>query len=79
MEAIQPSDKFIDSLSSLNCITVKQGNFIKRQRSDRHKNSELLSLLRSFDQTKSSTFVRCLRKHNQKTVAKIIENGGGTE
>src|SRR6218665_32763 len=74
---IQPDDKFIASLLSLDCITEEQSHFIQRQRSTRDKNYELLYIEESFDETKFSNLVNCLRRTNQRTVAKIIENGGG--
>ena len=77
LENIQPNDELIASLLSLNCITEEQSHFIQRQRLNRDKNDELLFIVESFDETKISTFVKCLRENNQKTVASIIENGGG--
>ena len=77
LENIQPDDELIDSLFSLNCITEEQSHFIQRQHSNRCKNAELLYFMRFFDETKSSNFVKCLRQNNHKTVARIIENGGG--
>ena len=79
LQNIQPNDQLITSLLSLNCMTEEQSQFIQRQRSNRFKSNELLRIVRSFDQTKSSTFVSCLRRTNQKTAAKIIENGGGLQ
>ena len=77
LENIQPNDELIASLLSLNCITEEQSHFIQRQRSTQDKNAELLFVIESFDETKFSNFVKCLRQTNQKTVARIIENGGG--
>ena len=77
LENIQPNDELIASLLSLNCITEEQSHFIQRQRSTQDKNAELLYVIETFDETKFSNFVKCLRKTNQKTVARIIENGGG--
>ena len=74
---IQPKDELISSLLSLNCITEEQSHFIQSQRSTRDKNYKLLYIMDSCDETKFSTFVNCLRRKNQMTVAKIIENGGG--
>ena len=74
---IQPNDELLASLLHLNCITDEQSHFIQRQRSTRDKNYELVYVLESFDETKFSSFVKCLRHNNQRTVAKIIENGGG--
>src|SRR6218665_2055552 len=74
---IQPTDELISSLLSLNCITNEQSHFIQSQCSTREKNYELLHVMDSCDETKFSTFVNCLRRKNQRTVAKIIENGGG--
>ena len=76
---IQPSDEFIDSLFSSDCITEKQRHFFQRQLSDYDKNTELSYILSSFDEAKFSNFVKCLKQTNQKTVAKIMENGGGLQ
>ena len=77
LENINSSEELINSLLSLNCITEKQSQFIQRQRSNRVKNAELLRIVRSFDNNKSSNFIKCLQRTNQKTMAKILENGGG--
>ena len=77
LENIQPHDEFISSLLSHNCLTEEQSHFIHRQRSEREKNAELLKIMRSVDETKFSTFVRCLRQTNQTYVARIVANGGG--
>src|SRR6218665_2446655 len=77
LRKIQPTDELIDSLMSLNCITEEQSNFILKQCSNRNKNAELFRIVRSFDDTKFSNFVRCLRQTNQGTVARIVEHGGG--
>lgn len=77
LENIHPTDEFIDSLLSLNCITDEESQFIQRQSSTRDKNAELLRYLRSFDDKTSSNFVKCLRRTNQTEVAKLVENGGG--
>lgn len=77
LEHIQPHDEFIASLLPLNCITEEQSHFIKAQRSTRDKNDEILQIVRSFEETEFSDFVRCLRQTNQKMVARIAENGGG--
>ena len=74
---IQSNDELISSLLSQNCITNEQSHFIQSQCSERDKNYELLHVVESFDETKFSTFVTSLRRTNQRTVAKIIENGGG--
>ena len=73
----EPNDELLASVLSLNCITEEQCLVIQRQRSTREKNCKLMDVLKSFDETKLSTFVNCLRHTNQRTVAKIIENGGG--
>lgn len=77
LDNIQADDRLIASLLSINCITEEQGNVIQRQRLSRDKNAELLFVVHSFDQTNYSKFVRCLRRNNQMTMARIIENGGG--
>jgi|SRR6218665_111454 len=77
LENIRPNNEFIASLLSLNCVTEEQSCFIRRQRSHRNKNTELLHVVRSFDKTKSSNLVRCLRRTSQEIVAKIFEYGGG--
>ena len=77
LENIEPNDELIASLLSLNCITDEQSRFIQRQRSNRETNAELLYIMKSFDQIKFSNVIKCLRQTNQKTVARIIENGGG--
>ena len=74
---IQPTNEIMSSLLSLNCITDERSHFIQSQRSKRDKNNALLYAVKSFDETKFSTFVNCLRRTNQRTVANIIENGGG--
>src|SRR5688572_33025325 len=77
LENIQPNDELIASLLSLNCITEEQSHFIQRQRSTQDKNAELLYVMTSFDEKKFSNLFKCLRRTNQKTVARIMENGGG--
>lgn len=77
LENIQPNNDLLSSLLCFNCITEEQSNFIRRQRTERNKNAELLRIARSFDQNKSSHFVRCLQQTNQKTVARILDYGGG--
>src|SRR5688572_30317910 len=77
LENIQPNDELIASLLSLNCITEEQSHFIQRQRLERDKNDELLYSVTPFEEEKWSHFVKCLRQTNQKTVARIIEKGGG--
>src|SRR6218665_376974 len=79
LRKIQPTDELIDSLMSLNCLTEEQSNFILKQCSNRNKNAELMRIVRSFNDKKFSHFVQCLRQTNQRTVAKIVENGGGSE
>src|SRR6218665_1033043 len=79
LENIQPKDELIDSLLSLNCITEVQSQNIKRQCSKRDKNAELLSDMKSFDESTFPNFEKCLHKTNQKSVAKIFENGGGLQ
>jgi len=79
LKTIEPNDELIDSLIYLNCVTEEQRNFILKQCSNRNKNAELLRLVRSFDDTKFTKFVKCLRQTKQKTVARIVENGGGSQ
>lgn len=79
LENIHPNDELVASLLSLNCITEEQSQLIQQQRSERDKNDELLYVLESLDETQFLKFVQCLRRNNQKTVAKIIENGGGSK
>src|SRR6218665_982788 len=74
---IQPTDELIASLLHLNCITDEQSYFIKRHRSTREKNNALLYVMETFNGTEFSNFVNYLRRTNQRTVAKILENGGG--
>ena len=57
--------------------TKRESRFIRGRYPDRYKNTELLRTTRSFDVTKFSNFVTCLRQANQRTVARIMENGGG--
>lgn len=70
----QANDELIDSLFSLNYITEEQRHFIQQQHSQRDKNDELLQVVRFFDDTKFSNFVKCLRETHHKTVTRIIEN-----
>jgi len=77
LENIQPTDELIAWLLFFNCITKEKIHAIKRQRLYRDKNEELLALLRSYDYTNYSNFVRCLRRNNQLAVARILENGAG--
>jgi len=77
LDNIQPSDELIASLLSSNCITEQESHFIQRQCSSRDKNSELLHVVKSFDEINFSNFVKCLQVTDQKPLAKIIENGGG--
>src|SRR6218665_3058612 len=76
VENIQPNNELISSLLSMKCITKEKSLFIQRHRLMRNKNDALLYAMKSFDEMKFSNFVRCLRRSNQKTVAKIIEKGG---
>lgn len=77
IENIQPSNDLIASLLSVNCITQEQSHYIELQRSTRHKNDEILHFSKSFNERQFSNFINCLRHANQKTVARIIEGGGG--
>src|SRR6218665_2742531 len=85
LENIKPNDELISSLLFLNCVSGDQSHFIQRHRlisesstgTTRNKNYELLYVVESFDETNYSNFVHCLRHANQRTVASIIENGGG--
>ena|SRR6218665_2074716 len=79
LENIQPNAELIALLLSQNCITEEQSHLIQRHRSAQDKNDELLYVVEFFDETKFSNFVKCFRHINQKTVAKIIENGGGVK
>lgn len=74
---IQINDDIFAALLYLNCITEEQSHFIQRKRSARDKNDELLNVVETFDETSYLNFVNCLRETNQKTLAKITENGGG--
>ena len=74
---IKLDETLIDSLLSFNCITEGQSRLLKSLSSNRHKNTELLWAMKSFDVAKFSHFVKCLRKTKQQTVARIMENGGG--
>ena len=76
---IQPNEEFIDSLFFCNCLTYEQSQFIGRQRLNRDKNDELLYFIRSFSETKFLNFVKGLRQTNHKTVARIMDNGGGLQ
>src|SRR6218665_1669554 len=77
LDNILPNDELLASMLSLNCITQEKIQFIQRQRSTRTKNDELLNVMKSLDETNFSNFVKCFRQTSQKTVAKIIQNGGG--
>lgn len=77
LENIELSDALINSLLTLNCITEEQSQLIQGQRSRKEKNAKLLYCTGSLDQTESSNFVNCFRRNNQRTVASIVENGGG--
>jgi len=59
--------------------TKEKSHFIQGYHSVRYKNTALLCTMRSLDVSKFSNFVTCLRKANQKTVARIMENGGGLQ
>ena len=76
-ETVQPSDEFINSLFYFKCITEEQRHNIQRQHLQLDKNAELLHIVGSFDDSKFSTFVKCLRQTNQTAVARIVRNGGG--
>src|SRR6218665_1422164 len=66
--------------SNLSVINTKEkSHFIQGHHSVRYKNTELLCTMRSFDVTKFLNCVTCLRQANQKTVARILENGGGSQ
>src|SRR6218665_3029359 len=78
LKTIQPSKESISSLLSLNCVTEEQCYFIQRQSSERKKDSELLEIVRSFNATMFSNFVKCLRQTNQTEVARIVSKGGGS-
>ena len=77
LENIQLNDELIALLLSNNCITTEQRHFIQLQRSMRDKNEKLLHIMASFDRKDFPNVVRCLRRTNQLTVAKITEIGGG--
>ena len=77
LDSIQPNDELIALLLSNNCITEEQRYFIERQHFTRDKNDHLLHVVEPLDETNFSNFVKCLRQTNQKTIARIIENGGG--
>lgn len=77
LETVQPNDEFIDSLFSFKCITEEQRKNIQRQHRVTDKNAELFHAVGSFDDSKFSTFVKCLRQTNQTEVARIVRNGGG--
>lgn len=62
---------------SHNCITEEQSQFIQRQRAKRYKNEKILFVMESLDERSFSKFLKCLRQTNQKTVAKIVDDGGG--
>src|SRR6218665_2668926 len=76
---IKLDETLIDSLLSFNGVTEGQSHLLKSLSSNRHKNTELLWAMKYFDVAKFSNFVKCLRQTNQKTVARIIENGGGLQ
>ena len=77
LENIQLNDDLLASLLTLDCITEKQKHLIQRHRLNEDKNAELLYAARTFDETKFSNFVKCLRRTKQNMVARITENGGG--
>jgi len=77
LKTIQPNNQFISSLLSLNCVTEEQRDFIQRQRSKGKKNSVLLEIMRSFNKTFFSNFVKCLRQTNQTELARMVSKGGG--
>lgn len=89
MENIQWNHELNAALLSVNSITQdhslliqrqrlrQQQRLKQRQRGIRDKNAELLYVMRSCDDTTFSKFVDGLRQTNQKTMAGIIENGGG--
>ena len=77
VDNIKPTTELIAALLSHNCITEEQAHFIQRQRYTRDKNDTLLYVMESVDETYFSCFVTWLQHTNQKTVAKIMENGGG--
>lgn len=75
LEGIQPSDWPLDGTSE------EQNQFIQghTRPTEQEENTNFLHFSRSlYDRpTLSSNFIRCLRRNNQQTVARIIENGGG--
>lgn len=77
LDNIEPNDELIACLVTLNCITKKERQFILRQRSKRKKNVSLLHIMRSFDEAQFLAVVKYLREVNEKTLAKVIESGGG--
>src|SRR6218665_1543203 len=79
MENMIPNYNLIAALLSLNCITQLQSHSIQRQRSIQDKNAELLKVVGSFDKKQFTDFIKCLRQTYQKTVARIMENGGGLQ
>lgn len=81
LENIQPHDEFINLLLHLKCLTEEQRHLIQRQYSTRHKNVELLHIMRSVDINEQllSKFVTCLLQTNQKTVAGVVKDGGSME
>ena len=75
---IQWNDELISTLLSRNCVTEEQSHFIQRQSSNRDKNAELLKIIRSFNETKLSSVIKCFRQTNQMEVGRILTNGGGS-
>lgn len=77
LENVQPNDELLALLLSFNCVTKEKCHFIQRQCSNPNKNAEILYAVRPFDENKCTNLVKCFRQTNQRTVARIIENGGG--
>lgn len=78
LEFIEPNDKLIEALVSSACITQHQADSIGKLQRIRDKNEELLQQLRPYESDKYAAFKRCLYETDQHSVARVLENGGGS-
>jgi hypothetical protein len=74
---IQAKDELLSQLTSAKCITIEQADAIRKLALPGVKNSELVHMLRSFDDQQLQEFIRCLRKTGQLHASRVLRNGGG--
>ena len=86
METMRLCEGLINQLRLCDCLTDVQSGLLNRQTVtsgkrkliSRNNSSDLLHVIRSCDDTKSSDCFRYLRQSGQKLVTKVVDNGGGS-